>query len=131
MLKRYIKIAVPVQVQFPSSSGTVHTLEGLVHYETGDAILSGTNNDVWPVTRSIFDQTYSAVPPTIHGQPGTYIKVPIQVFAYQLAEPALITLANNQGVIKGLPGDWVIKNKDGHQWIVTHDIFEKTYREIV
>src|SRR5664279_1064449 len=57
--RRARKRAVVVQVVFAEAAGTLSTQEGPVNYSTGDALLTGTEGERWPVTRHIFDQTYA------------------------------------------------------------------------
>jgi hypothetical protein len=119
----YQKKPISLTVKFAESEGICKTLEGEVPYAKGDAIITGTEGETWPVNRAIFDQNYE------HVEGDVYRKKPIKVLAkclsvdYELVRP-------DGAVLKGGPGDWLVEYSPDDHAIVRSDIFEKTYEEV-
>jgi len=70
------KRPVPVPVAFALADGVCETLEGPVHYQKGDALLTGVQGERYPVRRDLFMAAYVPVPPAAMGQDGLYLKAP-------------------------------------------------------
>ena len=49
-----LKRPIPLSARFTTTPGTCQTLEGNVRYQPGDAILTGTRGEQWPVRRDLF-----------------------------------------------------------------------------
>jgi hypothetical protein len=103
------------------------TLEGPVAYAAGDALLTGEHNEQWPVRRNSFETAYQARAPLHMGQDGMYLKRPQLVEARQLIRAQDVTLTEERGVLHGRPGDWLVQDEAGSQWIVEAKIFAATY----
>jgi hypothetical protein len=127
LLMGFLKKSIDVQVSFAHAAGEICTLEGVVRYEAGDAILVGVAGEQWPVERSRFEQTYAPVPPLEMGQCGIYSKKYLPVEAQQLVSDRRIELQGGRGVLAGSAGDWLITDQEGRQWVVQKDIFEHSY----
>lgn len=122
-VERYIKKSIALNVEFAESKGVCKTLEGDVPYGKGDAIITGTECEMWPVKRATFDQNYE------HVEGNVYRKKPIKVLAVCLTEDTEL-VREDGSVLKGRPGDWLVQYGPGDQAIVRADIFEKTYQRV-
>jgi hypothetical protein len=108
----------------------VHTPEGVVHAQPGDAILTGIAGERWRVSRAHFAAKYRPRPPTQAGQPGPYLSLRNRILALQMHEPFEVLLADGQSKLTGRPSDWLVDYGDGSLGIVSQPIFATTY-EIV
>jgi len=125
--QRARKRAVAVTVEFAEGDGTLPTIEGPVAYRRGDALLTGTHDDRWPVPRARFDATYEPQAPLRPGKPGRYLKRPLLVWALQLREPIDVRLDANRGTLHGEPGDWLVQYAPGDHSVVAAAIFAESY----
>ncbi|MES2149615.1 MAG: PGDYG domain-containing protein [Pseudomonadota bacterium] len=121
------KRSYPVQVHFAERDCAVATLEGSVQAHTGDAIVTGTKGEQWPVARPHFEARYRAVAPTVPGSDGTYLSLPIEVLAIPMAQPFAVELAQGRARLQGAAGDWLVDYGDGSLGIVAPAIFGATY----
>ena len=124
----FMKRRILVNVTFAVKSGELVTLEGPVRYEKGDALMTGSAGEQWPIRRPTFEATYDPVAPTQMGETGSYVKKPIPVAARQLDQKHAIALEESRGELRGKIGDWIVTGPDGKQWIVADTIFKDTYR---
>ncbi len=120
-----VKRGVAVSVVFASEPGELATLEGVVRYSQGDALLTGVRGERWPVRRETFFRTYAPVAPTEQGQDGAYRKISPPVRAVRLEEDARVAIAG--GELTGKPGDWLVQYGEGDYGIVSGGIFAETY----
>ena len=120
-----VKRPLPVQVRFATAAGVCETLEGPVAYRSGDAILTGTVGESWPVEREKFDVSYVSADGRPAGTDGTYVKHPLPVPAVRLEAAAEVSLRG--GTLKGEPGDWLVRYAEGDYGIVRGEIFAGTY----
>lgn len=127
---KYIKKAIPVQVEFAVDAGAIETLEGSVTYSPGDALMTGAIGEHWPIRRARFETTYDPIPPTLMGKSGTYLKKTIPVEARQAHTEEKISLPEGQGILLAHAGDWILTDPDGHQWVVANEIFAATYQTV-
>lgn len=119
---------MPVSVEFARSSGLVETLEGLVSYEVGEALLTGIDGERWPIKRARFETTYEPVAQLRMGDDGFYIKRAILIDAVQTEiEMEIAMEARNNTKLFAKPGDWIVTAPGGERWVVAGDIFLKTY----
>ena len=81
---RVIKQAVPVKAVFAREDGVCKTLEGDVGYRAGDAILTATSGESWPVKRQAFLDSYRPDAPVKAGEDGAYRKTPSLTLALRL-----------------------------------------------
>jgi len=121
------KKPVKVSIQFAEQGGALTTLEGVVKYDSGDALATGVSNERWPILRSRFEKTYAPIPPTKMGENGWYSKKPILVKAYQVKEGTEIPLSNGLGILNAKKDDWVVSDNKGARWVVANTIFLETY----
>lgn len=121
------KLPVDVVVEFAVTAGRLETLEGPVAYTAGDALLTGSVGDRWPVRREKFLQTYAPAGNGQAGEPGIYRKKPLVVHALQLHEPFTVKVGPEPDPINGKPGDWLIQYSPGEYGIVSGTLFSRTY----
>src|SRR5262245_708296 len=107
------KLPVDVVVEFAATPGQLQTLEGPVGYAAGDALLTGSVGDRWPVRREKFMQTYAPAGDGRSGEPGIYRKRPLVVHALQMQERFTVTVGPGSSTIKGRPGDWLVQYSPG------------------
>jgi len=124
------KVVREVNVQFTSTACTVQTQEGVVHARPGDAIVTGSAGERWRVSRGHFADKYRPVAPTVEGQSGRYVSLPIAITAVPMPGAFEVVLADGVSRLKGQPGDWLVDYGDGSLGIVSPAIFAATY-EIV
>ncbi len=117
---------VPVQVDFAVTEQVVHTLEGPVPAHAGDAIVTGTRGERWPVSRARFDAKYDPVPPLPRGQSGRYSPRPLRVWAVRMEAPFVVPTTKG-GMLQGRAGDWLLDYGDGSRGVVADAIFQDTY----
>jgi len=122
-----IKSSVAIEVFFALDDGICITKEGDVSYKAGDAIMTGTEGERWPIERSKFDTSYEPIAPTKQGENGLYNKKPIAVYALQMDKPFYVTVSWAEDRLEGQPGDWLLQYGENDYGIVSQSIFEKTY----
>jgi len=123
----YVKRSLPLAVHFAASSGALKTLEGLVQYAPGDALMTGVVGEHWPIRRTDFEASYEPCDAQPMGVEGQYRKRPIPVFAQQLEQACTITLNGERGTLKGKPGDWLLRDQSGRAWVVADALFQLSY----
>jgi hypothetical protein len=121
------KRAVVVQVEFAAADGTLPTQEGPVKYSVGDALLTGTEGERWPVARHAFVESYAPVAPTRPGKAGRYRKRPLVVWAKPMADAFDVTLDRGRGTLHGQPGDWLVQYAPADFSVVGAHVFAQTY----
>jgi hypothetical protein len=117
----------PVRVDFAAADGVCQTLEGPVRYRQGDAILTGTRGEHWPVQRDLFLAGYTPDPPAQPGSDGFYRKQPSLVLALRLTQPMDVPVGWQDDPLSGRPGDWLLRYADASHSVVQDDIFRDTY----
>jgi PGDYG protein len=140
------KRPIPVAVHFASQSdltrtdppyneGHIRTRETPsgdpgVAFKVGDAILTGTEKESWPITRASFERTYAPAGGSRMGRDGKFVKKPAPVLGVQMREPFAVTAS--WGRLEGTPGDWLVQYDDeGKDFgVVGQDIFEQTYERL-
>lgn len=125
--QRAFKLPVPHVVAFAKSSGVCETLEGLVPFDEGDAIITGLVGEHWPISREYFLKTYKAISPAVQGRDGKYFKKKIIVMVLELQAPTSVKISNG-AVLSGTPGDWLVQYEPGSFGIVEKDVFKRTYQ---
>ena len=101
--------------------------EGLVHALPGDAILTDADGAQWPVPKARFAEKYRPVSPTIAGQDGPYMSLPVRVLAVQMPEGFDVLLADGQSTLSGQSSDWLVDYGDGDLGVVSQAAFATTY----
>jgi hypothetical protein len=125
--RRARKRAVVVQVEFADKGGTLSTQEGPVHFSTGDALLTGSEGERWPVARNTFEANYAPVAPNRPGKPGPYRKRPRVVWAKSMTEAFDVTLDRDRGTLRGHAGDWLVQHAPSDFSVVSARVFAQTY----
>lgn len=121
------KLEREVQVDFASTPCTIQTREGLVHARPADAIVTGTAGERWRVSRAHFSEKYRAIPPTLDGEAGRYVSLPVPIQAVSMSQAFEVVLADGISRLHGQAGDWLVDYGDGSLGIVSRDIFANTY----
>jgi hypothetical protein len=137
------KRAIPLDVHFaaahdlsrrdpPFDGGHIRTRETPagdpgVAFQAGDAILTGTSKETWPIARATFEATYAPVAGGRMGRDGKFFKKPAPILGVQMDEPFAVTAS--WGRLEGEPGDWLVQyDEAGNDFgIVGHALFEQTY----
>jgi len=140
------KRAVPVDVHFatqsdlsrtdpPYNKAHIQTKEtpagdAGVAFKAGDAILTGTANEAWPITRATFERSYAPADGSRAGLDGKFVKKPAPVLAVQMDEPFAVTAS--WGRLEGKAGDWLVQyDDDGKDFgIVDQGVFRQTYERL-
>lgn len=100
----------------------ITTLEGVSHASKGDFIVTGIDNEQWVVKPKFFHQAYT------HIRDNTYQRKPQILDAVQIQDTEVVSAPT--GPIRGDKGDYKVTGKQGEQWFVKPDIFEKTYERV-
>jgi len=116
------KRPVDVGVDFAEAVGRLQTLEGPVDYVAGDAILTGTDGERWPVRREVFERTYEPA-----GTEGRFRKRPLVVRVLRLDEPFSVAIGRDNVRLTGKSRDWLVQYGPGEYGIVSAGIFNRTY----
>lgn len=125
--RRARKRGYQVQVRFAEQVSAVNTLEGVVHANPGDAIVTGLFGEFWPVARGSFADKYQALSPQAMGAAGLYLSLPVDVVAVPMHAPFEVVLADGCSRLTGHAGDWLVDYGDGSLGIVNAAIFAATY----
>ena len=124
---RVIKQPVAVKVVFARGDGVCKTLEGDVGYRAGDAILTGSTGESWPVRRQAFLDSYRPDSPAKAGEDGVYRKAPSPTLALRLDREVDVAVGWQTDLLHGRPGDWLLRYEDGSSGVSRDDIFRANY----
>jgi len=116
----------PVQVRFAPADEIVQTREGQVRAHAGDAIVTGSAGEQWPVRPAVFHARYRPLAPLAAGEPGTWLSQPIEVVALRMDAAFAVELADGDRLL-GQAGDWLLEYDDGGLAVVAASIFPTTY----
>ena len=136
------KRPIPLQVHFATEAdltrtdgvfndGRIRTRETAVgdpgvRFAVGDAIVTGTRDEVWPIRRSRFEATYTPSDEGgAFGTDGRFHKVAGPVPVCCMDEP--FTVSASWGELTGNPGDYLVQYGPGEFGIVSTDSFDDTY----
>ncbi len=140
------KLPVPLEVHFaveadlvrtdaPYNGGHILTKESPrgdrgVAFKPGDAILTGTQGECWPIPRRSFDANYLPFGRAHGGEDGKFYKRPSPILGVQMKEPFTVTAS--WGKLEGKSGDWLVQYDEAGQdmGIVSEAIFAETYRRV-
>ena len=125
MSRNYVKKPIETQVDFATNSGKLNTLEGIVKFKKGDALVTGVKGERWPIDRNKFKMSYKPITPLKFGTPGKYLKNRLPVSAIQTEIEQEIQI--NQTKLHAKKGDWIITSLEGNKWVVDCEIFQDTY----
>lgn len=126
----YYKIPQVRSVEFATAAGSMATLEGDVAVEVGDALMTGSEGERWPIRHREFEKTYLPHGQTRKGETGKYVSRPAIATATRLCSARVVHLPHNKGVLNGQAGDWLVTYESNDQSIVAQSIFAKTYRRV-
>jgi PGDYG protein len=119
----------------PYNKGHIRTRETSagdagVAFKAGDAILTGTEKDSWPIAKATFEATYAPSEGSRMGQDGKFFKKPQPILGVQMKEPFAVTAS--WGRLEGKPGDWLVQYDEAGKdfGIVGEAIFEQTYERL-
>jgi len=135
------KRPIPLQVHFATEAdlsrtdgafdrGHVRTAETAagdagVRFAVGDAIVTGTAGEQWPIPRQQFESTYAPSAGGAFGADGPFHKVAGPVPVRRMEEPFTVTAS--WGELTGQPGDYLVQYGPGDFGIVSDDTFRDTY----
>tara|TARA_R110000824_G_scaffold29626_1_gene98435 strand:- start:56 stop:508 length:453 start_codon:yes stop_codon:yes gene_type:complete len=115
------KKPIPLEFSFADEDQTIETKEGSVRAQAGDAIMTGTEGEQWPIPIEKFKQTYDDL------GDGTAAKKNIPVFAKEMGEPFQVKVSWSDDLLSGEAGDYLVQYGPGDYGVVGREIFGKTY----
>jgi hypothetical protein len=116
------KRPIPLEFRVTEEDETIETKEGSVNAKAGDAVMTGTEGEQWPIPREKFEQTYDVLGPALAA------KKNIPVFAKEMSEPFQVKVSWSDDLLQGEPGDYLVQYGPGDYGVVGREIFKKTYR---
>jgi len=99
-------------VEFAQQGGTLSTREEPVEYARGDALVTGSAGERWPVPRAAFDASYEPVAPLRPGKPGRYRK----------RAPGELTVEAGDWLVQYAPDDWGVVG--GALFVQTYELLD-------
>jgi hypothetical protein len=121
------KLERTVRARFAPQDCVVHTAEGAVRARAGDAIVTGTAGEEWPVPIKSFAAAYRPLGATAMGAPGEYRRLPKPVLAARMQSTFAVVLVDGQSRLSGGAGDWLVDYGDGTLGVIADAIFMTTY----
>ena len=115
------KKPIPLNFRAAEAEETIETKEGSVGAKAGDAIMTGTEGEQWPIPREKFEQTYDIL------EPGKAAKKNIPVFAKEMNAPFKVKVSWSDALLSGELGDFLVQYGPGDYGVVGAEIFRKTY----
>lgn len=99
----------------------VETREGPVLAQDGDAIITGSQGERYPVPSAVFGKTYRKVPDSLQCvRLAKIVKVTCEPVAFEVTTP--------QGaVLRGKAGDYRVEYAPGDQAVVSASVFHTLY----
>jgi len=116
------KKPIPLQFRYAKGDGWIKTKEGEVRMKAGDAIMTGTEGENWPIPAEKFAETYDDL------GDGTAAKKNIPVFAKEMDQPFQVKVSWSNDLLQGEPGDYLVQYGPGDYGVVGREIFAKTYK---
>ena len=156
---RVRKKAYRVNVRFAEEPGVAQTREGPVPYLAGDAIITGIDGEIWPVSPKRFAAAYEpeepaglkepeefrdsretakarepaqpieAGPEKGHAGGASYRSRPVTALALRVNAPFRVELKKG-GILGGKAGDWLMQYEDGSYGIVCSKLFDSLYEPV-
>lgn len=112
---------------FATQPGDCQTREGPVRYVSGDALVEGSDGEIWPVHREQFHRTYEAVDGKVFGTDGLYRTLPEQRYVLQVGFDRQVQLTGTRGTLFAKAGDWLVDYGQGDIAVVSGDLFDRYY----
>ena len=116
------KRPIPLGFRYAEKDEVIQTKEGPVKASAGDAIMTGTEGENWPIPVKKFEQTYDDL------GDGTAAKKNIPVFAKEMTEPFQVKVSWSNDLLRGEAGDYLVQYGVGDYGVVGREIFRKTYK---
>ena len=116
------KRPIPLGFRITQEDEVIQTKEGPVRASVGDAIMTGTEGENWPIPGDKFEQTYDII------EPGTAAKKDIPVFAKEMPEEFKVKVSWSDDLLRGESGDFLVQYGVGDYGVVGREIFRKTYK---
>jgi RHS repeat-associated protein len=117
-----MKKPIPMAFRFAEEGEIVATREGPVTANAGDAVMTGTEGENWPIPRAKFEATYDFDENT-----GLASKKPMEVQVEEMQEPFSVKVSWSGDVLEGNAGDFKVTYGPGDYGIVARNIFFQTY----
>jgi hypothetical protein len=121
------KIAQEVAVRFVRCAGSVETREGPVPVAPGDAVITGSGGEQWPVAEERFLRKYEPADATALLEDGKYRSLPLEALARKSDTAFQVLLADGATVLQGQAGDWLLDYRDGTLGVVAQTLFPGLY----
>jgi hypothetical protein len=121
------KLERTVRARFALQDCLVHTAEGAVRARAGDAIVTGTAGEEWPVPIKSFAASYQPLGAAVMGAAGEYRRLPRPVLAARMQRTFAVVLADGHSRLSGGAGDWLVDYGDGTLGVIADAIFMTTY----
>ena len=118
------KKPILLNYEYASAPTAVQTLEGVVHCVAGDAILTGTQAENWPIKREVFESTYDVI-----GK-GIASKKKINIFVCQMQVNFQVKVSWSGDLLEGDPGDYLVQYGKNDFGVVKESIFGETYSRV-
>jgi len=118
-----VKRPIELKFRYAGSKETIKTKEGTVTANKGDAIMTGTEGEQWPIPAADFAQNYNILKPGIAAKDQS-----IEVFAKEMSDKFQVKPVWSDDLLSGKPGDYLVQYGTDDYGIVDKDIFRKTYR---
>jgi hypothetical protein len=115
------KKPIPLNFRTAEADATIQTKEGPVNSKVGDAIMTGTEGEQWPIPADRFKQTYDVL------KTGIAAKKNIPVFAKIMNEPFQVKVSWSNNLLQGKINDVLVQYGVGDYGVVGNAIFKKTY----
>lgn len=122
----YVKNEV-VQVRFATHAGVLTSSVGLNQYQSGDALITGSNGDTWCVSRDRFNPKYFPEGGHQHGADGAYRNFPKPILAKQIQHDFSLARSVGGDILHGKAGDWLVQYAPGDHGLVDALRFAKVY----
>ncbi len=116
------KKPIPLNFRYAKDDEVIQTKEGPVKANAGDAIMTGTKGENWPIPVKKFKQTYDIL------EPGKAAKKNIPVFAKEMQEPFQVKVSWSADLLQGEAGDFLVQYGPGDYGVVGAEIFKETYK---
>jgi len=118
-----MKKPIPIKYVVAALNGKMKTNEGDASYKKGDYIVTGVEDESWPISKKKFESTYKIINKT------AAVKKPVSVLAKQMNKGfSVVTPSGNK--LSGKAGDYIIQYAKNDQGVVSKSIFEKSYKTI-
>ena len=119
------KKPIPLQFRYAEGNEVIQTKEGSVSARPGDAIMTGTKGEQWPIPAESFAQTYDVL------KPGIASKKNIPVFAKEMRQPFQVKVSWSSDLLQGEAGDFLVEYGPGDYGVVGAEIFGETYETTI